>query len=120
MTQAASQASAFYEEVASSRRVFTVLDSGSFLVFRVREIEVVPFWSSQARVQRVQRNHAKYRAFECDESDLERFLGTTLPDLENEAVHVGVNWSGRKLTGYDVAVADLRNNLAYWLDKLAR
>jgi hypothetical protein len=73
MSQTAFQASAFYEEMASSRNVFTLLDGGSFLVFRVEEIEVVPFWSSRSRVLRVQNNHARYRPFECDQSGLDAF-----------------------------------------------
>jgi len=100
--------------------VHTLLDDGSFLVFRVREIEVVPFWSSRSRVLRVQKNHAQYRPFECDQSGLDAFLEKTLPDLESEGVHVGVNWSGAKLIGYDVSVADLLKNLAHWQAKFAR
>ena len=118
MSQAASQAAAFYEEVASFRIVFTVLDNGNFLVFRVGDVDVVPFWSSRARVQRIQRNHAKYRSFDCDESDLAAFLGKTLPDLQAEGIHIGVNWSGARLNGYDVSAADLLKNLAYWQAKI--
>jgi hypothetical protein len=120
MSQAASQASTFYEEVASSRSVFTVLDNGNFLVFRVGEVDVVPFWSTRERLRRVQRDHAKYRSFDCDESDLAAFLEKTLPDFESEGVHIGVNWSGARLTGYDVSIPDLRKNLAYWQAKFAR
>jgi len=71
-------------------------------------------------VLRVQNNHTKYRGLDCDESDLDSFLGKTLPDLDSEGVHIGVNWSGPRLTGYDVSVADLRKNLAYWQDKFTR
>lgn len=120
MTQAASQASAFYEEVASSRSAFTLLDHGNFLVFRVRDVDVVPFWSSRTRIARVQKDHARYRAFDCDEIDLDALVSRTFPDLEREGIHVGVNWSGARLTGYDVPVADVLKNLAYWQTKLAR
>lgn len=114
MIQAASQASAFYEQVARSGSVFTLLDDGHFLVFPIGKIEVVPFWSTRSRVEIVQKNHPKYRAWDCDQSGLDVFLERTLPDLEREGIHVGVNWSGARLTGYDLAVADLRKNLAYW------
>ena len=120
MSEAASQASAFYEEVASSRSAFTLLDHGNFLVFSVRGVEVVPFWSSRARVARVQKNHSNYRSFDCDEIHLDALIARTLPDLECEGIHVGVNWSGVRLTGYDVSVADVLKNLAYWQTKLAR
>lgn len=114
MTQAASQASRFYEEVVTSRSVFTLLDDGSFLVFPVNGLEVVPFWSTESRVTIVQRNHPKYRPFACDKIDLDVFCDRTLRDLERENVHIGVNWSGARLTGYDVSVPDLLQNLSYW------
>ena len=120
MSQAASQARAFYEEVASGGSAFTVLDHGNFLVFPVRGVEVVPFWSSRARVVRVQKDHAKYRAFDCDEIELDALLARTLPDLAREGIHIGVNWSGVRLTGYDVSVADVLKNLAYWQTRLAK
>jgi hypothetical protein len=120
MSQAASQASAFYEEVASSRSAFTLLDHGNFLVFPLHGVEVVPFWSSRARVARVHKDHSKYRSFDCDEIDLDALVARTLPDLEREGIHIGVNWSGARLTGYDVSVADFLKNLAYWQTKLAK
>ena len=120
MSQSASQASAFYEEVVSAGSAFTVLDHGNFLIFPIRGIEVVPFWSSRARVARVQKDHAKYRAYDCDEIDLDALIARTLPDLEREGIHVGVNWSGARLTGYDVSVADFLKNLGYWRTKLAK
>ena len=117
MSVAAAQAQKFYEQVAADRRVFTFLSEGSFLVFPVGGAEVVPFWSSASRLQRVQEFHAKYRAYETDEIPLADFLEKTLPLLETERIHVGANWSGERLTGYDLTVADLRRNLDYWLAK---
>lgn len=117
MSHAALQASAFYKEVASSGRVFTVIEDGSFLVFPHKDGEVVPFWSSRARVERVQKLHPKYRAHDCDEIPLEVFLDRTLEQLQHDGIRVGVNWSGKRLTGYDLAVPDLLKNLEYWMTK---
>ena len=114
MTQAASQASKFYEEVVASRSVFTLLDDGDFLVFPIKGLDVVPFWSTASRIARVQKNHPRYRPFACDKIELEAFLERTLPDLKVEGIHVGVNWSGPRLTGYDISVPDLVKNLSYW------
>ena len=118
MSQAASQAAAFYREVVALGRVFTVLEAGNFIVFPLGQIEVVPFWSSRSRVERIQKEHPKYRAFTCDEISFQKFLQETLADLERESIHVGVNWSGRRLTGYDLSIPDLRKNLEYYQGRM--
>ncbi len=117
MSNAASNASAFYEQVVKDGSVFTVLDDDSFLVFLVRGTEVIPFWSSRYRVKKVQSSHPKYARFPISEIPLTEFLDKTLAQLEEENIHVGVNWSGKRLIGYDRSVADLKRNIGYWLDK---
>jgi hypothetical protein len=119
MSIAAAQASTFYEEVVREQTVFTFTEDGSFLVFRVDGKEVVPFWSSRSRLDRIQREHPKYRGYACEEIALKEFLATTLVDLAAEGVAVGVNWSGSRLTGYDVSVDDLRRNIGHWEEKRA-
>lgn len=118
MSIAAAQASKFYEQVVRERAVFTFIDDGSFLVFSVRGHDVVPFWSSRTRLEKIQRQHAKYRGYACDELALTSFLEKTLPDLAAEGIAVGVNWSGEHLVGYDVSVPDMVANLDYWRTKL--
>ena len=120
MSNAASNASAFYERVVKDGRVFTVLGDDSFLVFRVSGAEVVPFWSSRYRVEKVQLSHPKYAGFSISEIPLTEFLDKTLAQLEEENIHVGVNWSGKRLIGYDISVADLKRNIGCWLDKKGR
>ena len=119
MTIAAAQASQFYEQVVREGAVFTFTDDGSFLVFPVAGREVVPFWSSRTRLDRIQRGHAKYRSYVCKEISLASFWETTLPDLAGEGISIGVNWSGARLTGYDLSVSDLVRNLEYCQTKLA-
>jgi hypothetical protein len=119
MSIAAVQASKFYEQVVRERAVFTFTDEGSFLVYPVRGQDVVPFWSSRARLDKIQREHEKYRSYTCDEISLTSFLEKTLPDLAAENIAVGVNWSGERLTGYDVSVSDLIGNLEHWRKKVA-
>ncbi len=117
MTIAAAQAQKFYEQVATERRVFTFLDDDSFLVFKIRDIEVVPFWSSASRLDLVQKAHPKYQQYTPDEIELERFLEKTLPQLRDEKINIGINWSGKRLTGYDISADHLERNLQYWLAK---
>lgn len=115
MSIAAVQAPTFYEQVIAEDRVFTFLAQGNFLVFPVAVGEVVPFWSSRARLDQVTSQHAKYRAYTADEIRLPEFLAKTLPLLRREKIRIGVNWSGARLTGYDIAVEELERNLHYRL-----
>ncbi|MDB5335075.1 MAG: hypothetical protein JWN70_694 [Planctomycetaceae bacterium] len=117
MAIAAAQAQKFYEQVTAERRVFTFLNDDSFLVFKVGSLEVVPFWSSATRLDSIMKTHPKYREYTTDESTLEHFLATTLPLLHQEKINIGVNWSGTRLTGYDISASDLQKNLNYWLSQ---
>ena len=119
MTVAAAQASKFYEQVVRDDRVFTFLDDGSFLIFPVGNIEVIPFWSSRSRVAAIQKEHEKYRGLEIDEIPFRDFWNKTLEQLAEEEIHVGVNWSGTRLFGYNLPVDDVKRNIDYWLKKLS-
>ncbi len=119
MTIAAAQANAFYEEVAREGRLFTFTGDGEFLVFRINDVDVIPFWSKRSRAVKVQETHPKYRQYEIDETSILDFYEKTLPLLKEERISVGVNWSGKKLTGYDVPVSQLKENLDYWRKKLS-
>jgi len=116
----AAQASRFYEQVAKDGVVFTLEDDGNFLVFPIKGSEVIPFWSSRSHAEKVKTDHPKFSACDVAESTLAEFLEKTLPLLEEEGIHVGVNWSGARLSGFDLPVKDLLANLQYWLDKEAK
>jgi hypothetical protein len=117
MSVAGIHATKFYEQVALERRVFTFLDDEDLLVFKVRDIEVVPFWSSASRLARVRAGHEKYRKYTTEELSLEQFLENTLSLLAEEGIHLGLNWSGARLVGYDSSVTDVRRNLEHWLNR---
>jgi hypothetical protein len=111
MSTAALQANAFYADVIEHGVVFTLLEDESFPVLRIDGNDVIPFWSSRARVERVRKAHPKYERYEVNEIALSDFLTKTLSLLEEESIRVGVNWSGPRLAGYDVSVGDVRANI---------
>ena len=115
MTIASAQAQKFYEQVAREDSVFTFTHDGDFLVFPIRDIEVVPFWSSLSRMNKIRATHQKYASYSITRSTLDEFLTETLPMLQKEDLHVGVNWSGPRLVGYDISVADLKRNVEHAL-----
>ena len=117
MSIAAAQASKFYEQAVHDERVFTFTSERSCLVFPMAEREVMPFWSSRSRMEIIQKQHPKYSNYSIIEIPLAKFLNETMPHLETDNLNVGVNWAGRRLTGYDIPVKDLRRNLVYWQEK---
>lgn len=117
MSTAALHASKFYEQVVSDDKVFTFDDGDGYSVFRVNGEDVIPFWSSRTRLEKIKKAHLKYAKQEIAEEPFPVFMSDTLPLLEKEGIRVGVNWSGQRLTGYDITVAELRRNLQYWIDR---
>lgn len=116
MSIAAAQYSKFREQVARDGRVFTFFDDG-YLVFRVDGKEVIPFWSSRSRLEQIQKRNVKYTAYSIKELPLREFMNW-LPKLQKEGVYIGANWSGQRLTGYDVSPNDLISAINYCLDRL--
>ena len=117
MSIAAAQAQKFYEQVATEGRLFTFRDDGHLLIFPKDGYEVIPYWSSRSRVERVKEQHPKYREWAVDEICLKDFLSDLAPRLQADGMRVGVNWSGKRLTGYDVEVEDLLKNLGQYTDR---
>lgn len=112
MSIAAAQASKFYEQVVREGKVFTFIVKGDFPVFRNRSVEVVPFWSSRSGISEIHEHHAEFAPYVIDEITFADFREKTLKQLEEEGICVGLNWTGEKLTGYDLPVSELRECLA--------
>ena len=117
MSQAASQAAAFYREVARERRVWSLRDSGGFPAPQGDGGRSMPFWSSRRRVETIIKNVAAYHGFEPYEIPLDDFLKCWLPGLDRDGVRVGVNWSGTRAIGYDVEPNNVRLAIKYAQEK---
>ena len=116
MSQAASQANKFYQEVALHRCLWTIRDKEGFpapLTFSGKRSQ--PFWSSRQRAELIIATISAYSAFEPVAIDWQTFLDRWAPGLTRDKLLVGVNWSGRKATGYDVEPADVTKNVNYFL-----
>jgi hypothetical protein len=103
MSQSASQASAFYAQVAKERTVWTLKDEGGYPAPKRRDgSRAMPFWSSRSRVERVIKNASAYAGFEPVSVSWDDFCAKWVPLLERDGTFVGVNWSGARATGYDL------------------
>jgi hypothetical protein len=119
MTIAAAQYDKFKEQIVTGERVFAFTDAGDLLVYPIEGSETVPFWSSRERLETIQQRLPKYRKWEITEMSFTDFW-RRLDKLEREKIQVGTNWSGARLLGYNVPIAELRVGLLYWIDKLGK
>jgi Protein of unknown function (DUF2750) len=109
MSIAAAHTRAFFDEIAKSGFVWTIRDEAGFPTSTNQSDEMaMPFWSSEARAQRIIDRAPAYRGFAPHRLPLEVFVAKWLQGLDQDNVRVGINWSGVRASGFDVAPADVR------------
>lgn len=112
MSVSAAQADAFYREVIDGEIVFTVFDAGGYpLPIGSSGSRAMAFWSKRSRVQRIIDNVPAYSSFEVEEIELGHWREEWLPGLRRDGLLVGLNWSGKRATGYDLPPDDVLRNL---------
>jgi hypothetical protein len=120
MSQAASQWAAFVRQVAQTRKVWTIRDEGGFpQPAEESGVRSQPFWSSLSRVEKIIKNVPAYSGFRPVELSWEDFRDRWLPGLQCDGVLVGVNWSGKLATGYDMAPEVVRQRIEFEMDQLS-
>lgn len=113
MSQSASQAAAFYREVALTGSVWTIRDGGGFPAPENSEgRRAQPFWSSRRRAERIIATVPAYSSFSIVGIGWTEFSERWIPGLAKDGILVGVNWNGARATGYDVEPMDLLANVA--------
>ena len=119
MGQSASQAQAFYRDVARTRKLWSCCDDVGFpqpkTSFGGR---AMPFWSSLSRVQRIIKTVPAYGVFRPHEMTWDEFLSVWVPELKAAGVKVGVNWSGKGAVGYDLDPDDVVANVSHHIGAL--
>ncbi|MGI8335747.1 DUF2750 domain-containing protein [Actinomadura scrupuli] len=110
-SQSAAQASAFFREVARERRVWGVRDDEGFPAFQGGSGELaMPFWSLESRAARIVEICPAYASFRAAAIPLAEWI-RWLPDLRNDGLGIGVNWSGPRARGWDFTVSEVLNRL---------
>jgi hypothetical protein len=102
MTELEVQGAAFYRNVATRRRVWTVRDAGGFpapMTASMRRAQ--PFWSTRRLAELFVQSVRAYRGFEVVELEWEDFRDRWVPGLSNGMVLVGIDWTGPAITGPD-------------------
>lgn len=114
MSTSGAQAAAFFREVAEHRTVWWVRDDdGSPVPVTSSGERAFPYWSSQARAQRAAAIWGPQ--FRAVSTPLDRWRTDALPDLAQDGLRVGINWSGPRLTGWDFTVDEVTNRLTHAL-----
>ncbi|GAA0656611.1 DUF2750 domain-containing protein [Rheinheimera tangshanensis] len=120
MGQSASQAHAFYKDVAKNKKVWTIRDEGGYPAPKTRTGQrSQPFWSTLSRVQKIIKNVPAYNGFEPVELSWDEFRDKWLPGLTKDGLLVGVNWSGKNATGYDLDAPWVRECVEIQIKELA-
>ena len=120
MGQSASQAAAFYREVASSGHLWTVEDDQGVPAPKKSDgTRSMPFWSSKSRAEKIIKTVPAYAIFRPLEFTWEEFKNDWAPDLKNRGTLAGVNWSGKGAVGYDLDPDDVISNVEYHRGKIA-
>ena len=107
MSHAGSQAYKFYEDVSENLALwFAERPDGTALEFDVTDDRVsFPLWSSKSRIIRLKKlNPDLLREFEPREISWAHFKDTLAPILIEKDRLVGVNLSGKNMSGFDMSV----------------
>lgn len=113
MSASAPQYAAFYDEARREGQVWTVRDADGFPAPETSGgSRAMPFWSKRSRVERIVATVPAYDSFDIVAIPLVDFEGRWLPGLERDGLLVGINWSGKRATGYDVAPTAVMQTLA--------
>lgn len=118
MTQAASQAAAFYRDVAVHKMVWTLEDDIGYPAPKTQTgRRAMPFWSSKARVQKIIATVEAYSGFTPISFTWEVFVAEWIPELKRDDQLVGVNWSGVRALGYDLEPDDVLANVSAAIER---
>ena len=112
MGTAAAQADAFYREVLVGEHVYGIRDSAGFPApMTASGVRAMPFWSKRWRAQWIIDTVDAHAGMEVVEHAIADWLEKWVPGLERDGLLIGLNWSGARAVGYDIAPSDLRANL---------
>ena len=110
MSSGGAQANKFYEEVSNNRSLwFAESEGGTALEFNVSDNQVsFPLWSSKSRIVRLKKLSPdllyEYAPREISWASFKEIL---VPILRDKERLIGINLSGKNLSGFDMSVDTL-------------
>ncbi|WP_349438020.1 DUF2750 domain-containing protein [Pararhizobium sp. A13] len=109
MSTAAAQAERFFSEVIAHGSVWSIQDGKGFPTSTNLDGQTaMPFWSLESKAQKVIDNVFAYSGFRTCRLELPEFVDRWLSGLERDGLYVGINWSGKRATGFDITPENVR------------
>ena len=102
----------FVATVVERGEAFTFQTGEDYPIFPMHGAEVMPFWSTRDLAKQVKSEHAEYSEFRIARVDFEQFFHAILPEMAEQSVLIGLNWSGSDLLGFDQSAEDLMAAMA--------
>jgi hypothetical protein len=116
LSQSAVQWSTFIKEIIKYRKIWTIKDDGGIPTSTNIDGETsMPFWSLKSRAEKIIENVPAYSGFQPYEIKFDDFLNRWLKGLEKDGLYLGVNWSGKRATGYDMKPKEVLERIQYEL-----
>jgi len=107
VSNAGAQAVKFYEDVATNKSLwFAATEDGQLLEFDVKDDRVsIPLWSSKSRIVRLKKMNPEFLcAFSPREATWIQFIESFAPMIREKNRLIGVNLSGKNISGFDMEV----------------
>jgi hypothetical protein len=102
MTESSLEAAAFYRNVATHRRLWTLRDAGGYPApVTASGQRAQPFWSTRKLAEWFMQTVPAYRGLEVVEVAWDEFRDRWIPGFAAAGVLIGADWTGPALTGAD-------------------
>jgi len=103
---------AFYKEVRESGVIWGIKDNGGFPAPKNSDGQrAMPFWSSKSKALSIIENVPAYKHFQPVAISWAEFIERWVPGLTQDGMLVGINWSGKNASGYDLEPVELQKNV---------
>ncbi|MCO7127607.1 DUF2750 domain-containing protein [Sporolactobacillus shoreicorticis] len=97
------EGSTFFEEAVHQNKVWTIANEEGYSIATNEQGEsVVPFWSSQMKIDKAINSVPAYRSDHSLEVPLNEFTSDWINELKEDDFLVGINWCGRGLMGHEL------------------
>jgi hypothetical protein len=108
MTDITQHFDTFYQQIAGSRKIYTIQDEkGIPTPQNAEKIKAMPFWSSEQNAQNYIDNKAGYQGFNTLEIEWDVFADKWAQGLWRDGLCAGVNWLVEGEHEYDVELDEL-------------
>ncbi len=101
------QANDFYLQILTNKTVWTIKDKNGYPAPKNNSGDrAMSFWSSEKLVLSFLAENKEYSGFKPDSISLADFQKKWLLGLSKDGLLLGINWSGKNASGYDVKVSE--------------